>query len=67
MNPKTLVHIISTLVASAGAILAIGDKITAMPGLPANLVNAWPLVVFVATLIDRIGSAIVDTKQENKP
>jgi hypothetical protein len=63
---KTTIHILSSLVASAGATLAIADKITAVPALPPSLVNAWPLVVFAATLIDRIGSAIIDTLKEEK-
>jgi hypothetical protein len=64
MNPNLIVHIVSSLVAAAGGILSIGDKITAMPGLPPNLVNAWPVVLVIATIIDRVGSAIVDA---NKP
>lgn len=60
MNSKRYVHLTSLIVASAGAVLAIGDKIIAMPGLPQGLVSAWPLVVFIATLIDRVGSLVVD-------
>lgn len=63
MKPKLYIHITSTLVASAGAILALGDKVVSMPGLPGWLVNAWPLVLFSATVIDRIGSALVDFGQ----
>ena len=64
MNAKLYVHITSSLVAAAGALLAVGDKITAIPALPPYLVNAWPIVVFVATLIDRVGSAIVDNSNK---
>jgi len=66
MTGKAWIHIVSSLVASAGAVLAIGDKITAIPSLPGYVVNAWPLVVFFSTIIDRVGSAIVDAQKEKE-
>jgi hypothetical protein len=63
MNPKTIVKIISALVAAAGGVLSIADVITAIPSLPPYVVNAWPLVFLAATLIDRVGIAIVNSLQ----
>jgi hypothetical protein len=56
-----ILHILSLLVAIAGAILAYGDKWSAMPGLPEWLVHSWPLVMFAATVIDRIGKIVIDS------
>jgi len=63
MNQKSFVLILSSIVAAAGAVLAVGDTITALP-LPPYLVNAWPVVLVSATLIHRVGMAIIEV---NKP
>lgn len=60
---KTFILTLSSVVAAAGAVLAIGDTITALP-LPAHLVSAWPIALAASTLIHRIGMAIIEA---NKP
>jgi hypothetical protein len=62
MKPKTKVHIWSIVVATTGAVLTFGATIKEIPGLPGWLTQAWPFVFFLATLIDRVGSAVVDSK-----
>lgn len=64
MTPKLWVRIAASVVAASGAILAIGDKIIAMPGLPGDLVNAWPLVMFAAILTNQVGAAIIEGLKE---
>jgi hypothetical protein len=62
MTPKhirTLIHIVSLLIALAGGVLAIGDTIKAIPGLPPNLANSWPMFLAGATAVDRIGGILV--------
>ena len=66
MTPKAKVNTVSLIVAIVGAILSVGDKITAVPGLPGWLVNAWPLVFFLATLIHRLGPALIEFGQPKK-
>jgi uncharacterized membrane protein len=61
MKPATIIlHIVTALVAIFGVILAIGDKITDIPGLNPQLVNAWPTVFFAATIIDRVGKVLIN-------
>jgi hypothetical protein len=55
-------NITSIVLAVVGAILMTGDKITAIPGLPGWLVNAWPLFYFIATLVNRLGPALTEKK-----
>jgi len=63
MTQKNIVLFLSSIVAAAGAVLAVGDTITALP-LPPYVVNAWPLVLAASTLIHRIGMAVIEA---NKP
>lgn len=59
MNSKVVINIVSLIIAIVGVILAIGDKLTDIPGLPGWLVSSWPFVFFLATIINRIGAAIL--------
>jgi len=67
MKPKLWINIVSALVASAGAVLAVGDTLVAMPGLPDGLVSAWPLVLVGSTLIQRIGNAVLEALKPTEP
>jgi len=67
MKPKLWLNLASAVVASAGAILAIGDTLVAMPGLPDWLVSAWPLVLVGSTLIQRVGNAIIEALKPPPP
>jgi hypothetical protein len=68
MNPKSIVKLVSAIVAAAGGVLSIADVITAIPSLPPYVVNAWPLVFLAATLIDRVGIAVINSiEKKNTP
>lgn len=60
MNKIVMLHIVSLFIALAGAVLMVGDKITAIPGLNPWLVNNWPTFFFAATMLDRIGKIILN-------
>ncbi len=58
MTPRTI-RIITALISAASAILAIGDKLVSMPGLPGWLTSSWPLVLVAAGLFKNIATAIL--------
>lgn len=58
MTPRTI-RIITALIGAASAILAIGDKLVSMPGLPGWLTSSWPLVLVAAGLFKNIATAIL--------
>jgi len=61
MKPSKLtLNITSLILALAGAVLSVGDKITAIPSLPGWLVNAWPVILVLATVVHRCGSIMND-------
>lgn len=61
MNKTKLILDLSSLAtAVAGGVLAFGDKWVQIPGLPDGLVHSWPLVIFTATVIDRVGNIIIN-------
>lgn len=65
---KTIINIVSLLIAIASGILAIGQQIQGIPGIPGWLSTAWPVVTISAMMIDRIGNIIVDyLKNQNQP
>lgn len=68
MNKKQkriIVDLASIAVASAGAILAVANEITAINGIPGQWSNKWPLVLVASTLINRVGQSVI-SKLEGK-
>lgn len=63
MTPRTI-RIVSALIAAASAILAMGDKLIAMPGLPGWLTSSWPLVLAAAGLFKNIATAILPPEEK---
>ena len=49
------------LLSLADAVLAYGDKISAIPGLPGSVAHAWPFVLIIAAAIHQ-GAASMNTK-----
>lgn len=58
MTPRTI-RIITAIIGAASAILAMGDKLVSMPGLPGWLTSSWPLVLVAAGLFKNIATAIL--------
>lgn len=57
MKPQYLTYIAGAT-ALADAVLAYGDKIQAIPGIPGGLAHAWPFVLILATAIHQFASAM---------
>lgn len=58
MTPRTI-RVITACIGAASAVLAMGDKIISMPGLPGWLTSSWPLVLVAAGLFKNIATAIL--------
>lgn len=58
MSTKTI-RIITALMALASGILAAGDKIVSMPGLPGWLTTAWPLVLVGAGIFNSVAQILI--------
>lgn len=56
---KNHLDIASLAVAIAGGILAVSNQLIAIPGLPGWLTCSWPVVLALATLVDRIGNIVL--------
>lgn len=58
MTANTIRYITAGM-ALAGGILAVGDTIKAMPGLPGWLTSAWPLVLVAATIFRNVATILI--------
>lgn len=58
MTARTIRLVTAGLAVTSG-ILAVGDKITSMPGVPGWLTSAWPVVLAFSTIFDRIGHVLI--------
>lgn len=56
---KLILDLTGLFVSIAAGLLAIGNQITAIPGIPGWIVNGWPVVIVAATIIDRVGNIII--------
>lgn len=43
----------------ASSILALGDKVVQMPGLPGWLTSSWPFILSLAGIFDRVGHILI--------
>lgn len=59
MSTRTI-RIITAFIALTSGILAIGDKLTAMPGLPGWVTSSWPLVLAIATIFNHVAHILID-------
>lgn len=49
ITPRTT-RITTLILAGASAVLALGDKVVSMPGLPGWLTSSWPFITLLAIL-----------------
>lgn len=66
MSPKTI-RILTAVLAATGGVMSISDKLEQIPGLPPSFSQWWPAVLAFATVVDRIGHALLDTKPLDTP
>lgn len=64
---KLTINLVSLFIALASGILAVGQQMSGIPGLPGWLTTAWPVVTISAMAIDRIGNIIVDYLKGQQP
>jgi|RhiMetdeSRZDD1v2_1073273.scaffolds.fasta_scaffold801778_3 hypothetical protein len=56
---RLLTDLLSALVALSGGLLYVADEVRAINAIPAHLANAWGLVLVLATVINRVGQAVI--------
>lgn len=61
---KRFANYLSLSVAVSGGILAVSDTIKSMNLIPANLSNAWGLVLALSLVINRVGSILTHPAHE---
>lgn len=66
MTPRTI-HIITVILTLVSSILAVGDKVTAIPLVPGWLANSWPFVLIVAGVFKSTAQAILAQPPTPKP
>lgn len=53
MTPQQTLKIVSAVATAGDSILAYGDRIADVPGVPPGLAHAWPLIFLGIVAIDR--------------
>lgn len=66
MSTKTI-RLITAGMALASSILALGDKVVQMPGLPGWLTSAWPFVLIGAGIFNHVAQVLITPDAPPKP